>query len=79
MVVIAGEPPLTDMSLTAYSEIIAYSRLLQQNSKAKPEQISQKSVNEIKQQVKKVWKSFSTADRQDIATTPGLMVNDTIN
>jgi hypothetical protein len=34
-VVIAGEPPLTDMSLTAYSEIIAYSRLLQQNSIAK--------------------------------------------
>ena len=28
-IVIAGEPPLTEMSLTAYSEIIAFSRLLQ--------------------------------------------------
>jgi hypothetical protein len=73
-VVIDGEPQLTEMSLTAYSEIIAYSRLLQLDSKAKPEQISQESVNEIKQQVKTVWKSFSITDRKDIATTPGLWV-----
>jgi len=53
-VVIKGEPPLTDMSLTAYSEIITYSRLLQKDSKAKPDQISQKTVNKIKKQVKKV-------------------------
>ena len=73
-VVIEGKPPLTEMSLTAYSEIIAYSRLLQLDSKAKPEQITQESVNEIKQQVKAVWKSFSLTDRQDIATAPGLWV-----
>lgn len=73
-VVIGGEPPLTEMSLTAYSEIIAYSRLLQQNPTAKPEHISQDSVNEIKQQVTKVWESFSAADKQDIATAPGLWV-----
>jgi hypothetical protein len=73
-VVIKGEPPLTEMSLTAYSEIIAYSRLLQKDSKAKPDQISQKSVNKIKKQVKKVWQSFSITDRQDIATAPGLWV-----
>ena len=73
-VVIDEEPPLTDMSLTAYSEIIAYSRLLQQNPIAKPEQISQESVNEIKQQVIKVWESFSITDRQDIATAPGLWI-----
>jgi hypothetical protein len=73
-VVIKGEPPLTEMSLTAYSEIITYSRLLQKDPKAKPDQISQKSVNKIKKQVKKVWKSFSVTDKQDIATTPGLWV-----
>ncbi|MGE5614976.1 MAG: hypothetical protein ACM3XR_11295 [Bacillota bacterium] len=73
-VVIGGEPPLTEMSLTAYSEIIAYSRLLQQNPAAKPEQISQESVNEIKQQVIQVWESFSITEREDIATTPGLWV-----
>lgn len=73
-VVIEGTPPLTEMSLTAYSEIIAYSRLLQQDPKAKPEQITQESVNEVKQQVKAVWKSFSITDKKDIATTPGLWV-----
>lgn len=73
-VVIAGEPPLTQMSLTAYSEIISYSRLLQSNSKAKPEQISQKSVSKIKKQVKKAWKNFSIEEKEDIATTPGLWV-----
>ncbi len=73
-IVIKGEPPLTEMSLTAYSEIIAYSRLLQKDPEAKPDQISQKSVKEIKKQVKKVWKSFSEKDKQDIATAPGLWV-----
>jgi hypothetical protein len=73
-VVIKGEPPLTEMSLTAYSEIISYARLLQKNAKAKPEQISQKSVNSIKKQVKKAWNSFSAKDKNDIATTPGLWV-----
>jgi len=73
-VVIDGKPPLTEMSLTAYSEMIAYSRMLQQNPLAKPEQISQESVNEIKQQVIEVWESFSTTDKEDIATSPGLWI-----
>jgi hypothetical protein len=73
-VVIAGEPPLTEMSLTAYSEIIAYSRLLQKDSEAMPNQISQKTVNKIKKQVKKVWESFSADEKKDIATAPGLWV-----
>jgi len=73
-VVIDGVPPLTEMSLTAYSEIIAYSRLLQQDPKAKPDQITQESVNDIKQQVKAVWNSFLATDKQDIATAPGLWV-----
>lgn len=73
-VVIEGKPPLTEMSLTAYSEIIAYSRLLQKDPKAKPEDISNKSVSDIKKQVKKVWKSFSDADKENIATAPGLWV-----
>lgn len=73
-VLIKGEPPLTEMSLTAYSEIIAYSRLLQKDAKAKPEDITKKSVSDIKTQVKKVWKTFSDEDREQIATAPGLWV-----
>lgn len=73
-VVIKGDPPLTAMSLTAYSEIIAYSRLLQDDPEAKPDQITTKSVNEIKKQVKEVWGTFSENDKKDIATSPGLWV-----
>lgn len=72
--VIAGDPPLTEMSLTAYSEIIAYSRLLQQNSEAGPEEISPDSVKDIKQQVKDIWETFTVEERQQIATSPGLWI-----
>ena len=71
-ILMAGDPPLTEMSLTAYSEIIVFSRLLQQNYQATPDQITSNSVSEIKKQVLKVWGSFSKDDRQSIATTPGL-------
>lgn len=71
-VVVAGNPPLTEMSLTAYSEIMAYSRLLKQNSKGMPEQISQDSVKEIKKLVKDNWRSFTAKEQEQIATSPSL-------
>ncbi len=71
---IAGDPPLTEMSLTAYSEIISYSRLLRQNPKAMPEQISLDSVKEIKKQVQDTWKTLTLTERQQIATAPGLWI-----
>lgn len=73
-VVIKGKPPLTEMSLQAYSEIIAYSKLLQKDSKASPDKITKKSVDEIKKQVKETWKNLSNEDKEDIATAPGLWV-----
>ena len=39
-----------------------------------PDQISQDSVNEIKKQVKDSWKTFTTKEKEQIATTPGLWV-----
>ena len=73
-VVKKGTPPLTEMSLQAYSEIIAYSKLLQKTPKASPDKISKKSVNSVKKQVKEVWKNLSKEDKEDIATAPGLWV-----
>lgn len=72
--VITGNPPLTEMSLTAYSEIIAYSRLLRQNPKAMPEQISLDSVKEIKKQVQDTWKTLTVKEQQQISTVPGLWI-----
>lgn len=71
-VVIKGKPPLTEMSLQAYSEIIAYSKLLQKDSKASPDKITKKSVDSIKKKVKAAWKDYSKEDKEDIATAPGL-------
>jgi hypothetical protein len=71
-VVIAGDPPLTEMSLTAYSEIIAYSMLLRQDPEALPEQISKSTVNDIKRQVREGWEDYSNEEQQQIAVTPGL-------
>lgn len=73
-VVLKGKPPLTEMSLQAYSELIAYSKLLQKNPKASPDKITKKSVDSIKKQVKEVWKDLSKEDKEDIATAPGLWV-----
>ncbi len=71
-IVIDGESALTERALNAYSEIIAYSRLLQKNSKAKPDQISKETVNNVKKQVKEEWKSLSANDKKSIATCSGL-------
>ncbi|MDD4113941.1 MAG: hypothetical protein PHC56_13060 [Herbinix sp.] len=73
-VVKKGTPPLTEMSLQAYSEIIAYSKLLQKTPKASPDKISKKTVDSVKKQVKELWKNLSKEDREDIATAPGLWV-----
>ena len=62
------------MSLQAYSEIIAYSKLLQKTPKASPDKISKKTVDSVKKQVKELWKNLSKEDREDIATAPGLWV-----
>lgn len=69
---IPGNPPLTEMALTAYSEMIAFSKLLRQNSRAMPEQISQDAVTEIKVKVLTAWGSLPQESRQELAATPGL-------
>ncbi len=71
-VVIDGDPPLTEMSLTAYSEVIAYSRLLRKNPEATPEQISSDYVNDIKNQVQDSWTTYTNEEQQQIATSPGI-------
>ncbi|RPJ55479.1 MAG: hypothetical protein EHM23_26095 [Acidobacteria bacterium] len=73
-VLIAGEPPLTEMAASAYSEITAYSELLQANPEADPEDIDESTVSEIRRQLKQQWSAFSKADRELIGTTPGLWI-----
>ncbi len=67
-----GQPPLTEMAASAYSEIMAFSELLQRNNSARVGQIPDPTVLEIRQQLKNQWSTLSQADRESIATSPGL-------
>jgi hypothetical protein len=70
----AGEPPLTEMAASAYSEITAYSELLLSNPAAEPEDIDDATVQEIRQQLRREWDSLSQTDRELIGTAPGLWI-----
>ncbi len=73
-VLVAGEPPLTEMAASAYCEIIAFSELLQSNPAADPEEIDDTTLQEIRQQLRRQWSAFSKADRELIGTAPGLWI-----
>ncbi|RPI21351.1 MAG: hypothetical protein EHM61_24965 [Acidobacteria bacterium] len=73
-VVVAGDPPLTEMAASAYSEIMAYSELLRTDSGAQPEDIDQTTVQEIREQLKREWLDFNRSDRELVGTSPGLWI-----
>ncbi|MCU0286555.1 MAG: hypothetical protein MUF15_09155 [Acidobacteria bacterium] len=67
-----GTPPLTEMAATAYSEMTAFAEILVDNTKALPADISPARTASIRNLLQKSWGKFSTAERNDILTTPGL-------
>ncbi len=74
-VLAAGDPPLTEMAASAYSEIMAYSELLRTDPAAGPEDIDPSTVQEIRDQLKREWLKFSRAERDLIGTSPGLWIS----
>lgn len=74
-VLIPGNPPLTVMAAAAYSEMYAYSELLQKIPKALPDRVSPAVVAEIKSQLLKAWNGFTAGERGQVASTPGLWVS----
>ena len=62
------------MAASAYAEITAFSELLQSNPVAQPEDIDEKTVQEIRQQLRRQWPAFNRADRELIGTAPGLWI-----
>lgn len=73
-VLIPGNPPLTVMAAAAYSEMVAYSELLQKIPNALPDRISPAVVAEIKSQLLKAWNGFTAGERGQVASTPGFWV-----
>jgi hypothetical protein len=74
-VLIPGDPPLTVRGATAYSEMYAYSELLQIIPNALPDQVSLAQMSEIKQQLMEAWQGFSQEERIQVASTPGLWIS----
>ena len=74
-VLIPGNPPLTVMAAAAYSEMYAYSELLQKIPNALPDRMSPAVVAEIKSQLLKAWNGFTAGERGQVASTPGLWVS----
>jgi len=71
-VVAQGQPPLTEMAAAAYAEIMAFSELLQRDPTAGVDDIPEATVLEIRQQLRNAWAKLAQADRESIATSPGL-------
>ncbi|MCU0236770.1 MAG: hypothetical protein MUC72_06760 [Acidobacteria bacterium] len=70
--IIAGEPPLTEMAAAAFSELYAYSRLLNRDGTALPAQLGEAEVAGARRELLRAWTGFSAAERAQVATAPGL-------
>ena len=68
----AGEPPLTEMAAAAFSELTAYSRLLRRDPSAPPERLAAADVAIARGQLLRLWPKFSSAEKAQVATAPGL-------
>jgi hypothetical protein len=73
-VVAAGEPPLTEMALAAYSEMVAFAELLREDPEAAVEDVAKEDVDSVRQDVLRAWKSFGAEDRKSLATSPALWI-----
>jgi hypothetical protein len=70
--VIAGDPPLTEMAASAFSELYAYARLLKRDGAALPGQLGDEAVAGARGELLRAWPGFSAAERGQVATAPGL-------
>jgi hypothetical protein len=73
-VLVAGEPPLTEMAATAYSEMVVFARILRDNPRATLEQIKKEAVSEVRRDVLRAWTGFAVEERQSLATAPALWI-----
>jgi hypothetical protein len=74
-VLVPGEQALTVMGADAYSEMYAYSELLQEAPQAALDRVSPSVVAEVKSRLLKAWPSFSAEQRSLVSQTPGLWVS----
>ena len=73
-VLVEGEPPLTEMAAAGYSELLTYAELLKNNPAASLSSLPQDRVEYFKHLLKNNWNYFSTEEKSQIVTTPGLWI-----
>jgi len=74
-VLIPGNPPLTAMAASAYSEMYAYSELLAGIPNATPDRVSPGAAAKVKARLLEAWSGFSPEERSQVASAPGLWVS----
>jgi len=74
-VVRAGEPALTEMAASAYSELYAWAELLAEEPEAAPERVTPAQIENVRRRLLASWKDMKLEERKQIATCPGLWVS----
>ena len=73
-VVIPGDPPLTEMVVSAYSEMVAFARLLRQDPDASWEDVERGSVAGLRHEILSAWREFGPEDCKNLNTAPALWI-----
>jgi hypothetical protein len=68
----AGTPALTVMAARAYSELMGYAELLQEDPAANPDDVEPEVVAQIQKSLVAEWPKLSQEQREQVADTPGL-------
>ena len=68
----AGEPPLTEMVVAAYSEMIVFARILRADPAAEPDRVTAPAAAATRRQVLDAWDRFDAAERGNLASAPAL-------
>lgn len=73
-VLAAGTPPLTQSVARGYSELMAFSRLLNRDPSAKPAAISPSDVKHLQKTLISGWSQLSSQQKQAVAAAPALWI-----
>ncbi len=71
-VVVAGDPPLTEMAAQAYAELYAFAERLGTDIHADPSAVAASDVASVRRALVAAWPKFDAEARADVATSPGL-------
>ena len=69
---VAGEPPLTEVTACSYAELIAYATLVQTKPSALPAEVPATEVAGIKSRLVQAWPQFTAQEKEVILGAPAI-------